>query len=151
MRWFRLYHEFATDPKVQSLSEVDQRRYVILLCLKGNGDLPGLDDEKIALAMRISLEELEKTKISLLKVGFITKKWGIRGWNKRQYKSDTSTERVQRFRNRDETLQKHPQNRDRTETEQNKDKTLENPPKVSKKFQKPTPQPRKKKKKKRKE
>ena len=25
MDWFRLYHEFATDPKVQSMSEAMQR------------------------------------------------------------------------------------------------------------------------------
>ena len=142
MRWFRLYHEFATDPEVQSLSEADQRRYVMLLCLKGNGDLPGLSDEKIAFAMRISLEELEKTKNNLLEMRFITKNWGIRGWNKRQYKSDTSTERVQRYRNRAKPFLEHPQSRDRTDTEKNKTlgPSSKTPPKKSKKFKKPTPQ-----------
>ena len=31
MDWFRMYAEFATDPKVQMLSEADQRRYIMLL------------------------------------------------------------------------------------------------------------------------
>ncbi len=32
--WFRLYHEFSADPKVQMLSEADQRRYIMLLCMR---------------------------------------------------------------------------------------------------------------------
>ncbi|GAH78620.1 unnamed protein product, partial [marine sediment metagenome] len=39
MKWLRLYYEFATDPKIQSMDETLQRRYIMLLCLKGNGDL----------------------------------------------------------------------------------------------------------------
>ena len=38
-QWFRLYAEFAHDPKVQMLSEVDQRRYIMLLCMRCNGDV----------------------------------------------------------------------------------------------------------------
>ena len=38
--WFRMYHELAVDPKVQMLSEIDQRRYLMLLCLRCcNGDV----------------------------------------------------------------------------------------------------------------
>ena len=39
-QWFRFYAEFATDPKVQMLSEQDQRRFIMLLCLRcSNGDV----------------------------------------------------------------------------------------------------------------
>ena len=34
MNWMRLYAEFATDPKVQMMSEAMQRRHVMLFCLK---------------------------------------------------------------------------------------------------------------------
>ena len=38
MDWFRMYAEFATDPKVQMMPEAMQRRLVMLLCLQcGNG------------------------------------------------------------------------------------------------------------------
>lgn len=37
--WFRLYAEFATDPKVQMMSEAEQRRCVIRMCIRCNGDV----------------------------------------------------------------------------------------------------------------
>ena len=37
--WFRLYSEFATDPKVQMMSESYQRRFIMLLCIRCNGDV----------------------------------------------------------------------------------------------------------------
>ena len=56
-QWFRMYAEFATDPKVQMLSEVDQRRYIMLLRLRcGNGDVTFHDDE-VAFQLRINSEE----------------------------------------------------------------------------------------------
>jgi hypothetical protein len=32
-QWFRMYSEFATDPKVQSMDETLQRRFTMFLCL----------------------------------------------------------------------------------------------------------------------
>ena len=59
--WFRMYSEFATDPKVQMLSEADQRRYMMLLCLRCSNALVTLHDEEIAFQLRISDEELAET------------------------------------------------------------------------------------------
>ena len=71
--WFRLYHEFATDHKIQMLSEADQRRYVMLLCLccsNGNGTF---HDSKTAFILRISSEEWETTKKRFIDLKLIDK------------------------------------------------------------------------------
>lgn len=113
--WFRLYAEFATDPKVQSMSETFQRRFIMLLCYKCNDDLQQLSEEELAFAMRIDAEELKKTKEALLKKGFIDQNWVILNWDKRQFKSDSSSDRVRLHREKkksgikdeeNETLQK---------------------------------------------
>lgn len=98
-----MYAEFATDPKVQSLTECMQRRYVMLLCLRCNNELHGLTDGEVACAMRISEDEALKTKESLTSKGLITEQWEPTNWDKRQYVSDTSNERVKRHRNKKNT------------------------------------------------
>ena len=100
MRWLRLYAEFATDAKVQSLSEVMQRRYIMLLCLKCNDELPGLTDDEVACAMRITEDEALQTKEKLTAKGLITETWEPTNWDKRQYVSDTSNERVKKYRDK---------------------------------------------------
>ena len=96
--WFRLYHEFSTDSGVQMLSEVDQRRYLMILCARcRNGDKP-LHDETAAFEMRISREDWEKTKANLIKTGLIDSSSKPTGWDKRQYVSDLSTSRSTKCR-----------------------------------------------------
>ena len=102
MRWFRLYDEILNDPKVQKLSGETFKLWINLLCIasKHGGVLPSLDD----LSFELRLPTLVcKTEIDTLKAaGLIDgdKKLKPHGWDKRQYKSDTSTERVKRFRER---------------------------------------------------
>jgi len=102
MRWFRLYDDVLNDPKVQRLSGETFKLWINLLCIasKHGGVLPSLDD----LAFQLRLPALVcKTEIDTLKsAGLIDgdKKLKPHGWDKRQYKSDTSTERVKRFRER---------------------------------------------------
>jgi len=69
--WFRLYAEFATDPKVQMLSEADQRRYIMLLCLRCSNGAVTLQDTEVAFQLRISNEEWSITKASLMDKGRI--------------------------------------------------------------------------------
>lgn len=97
-RWFRMYAEFMNDPKVQMLSETDQRRYVMALCLRcSNGDVT-LHDEQFAWCMRISADEWTKTKQTLIAAGLLNKNGHPPSWDKRQYASDSSKERVARHR-----------------------------------------------------
>lgn len=107
--WFRMYAEFATDPKVQSMSETLQRRFIMFLCLQCADEFEKLSDEELAFALRISTEDLSETREAFTKKGLLAN-GKISKWNKRQYTSDSSTERVrkhrERSRNGDETLQK---------------------------------------------
>jgi hypothetical protein len=102
MRWFRLYDDVLNDPKVQKLSGETFKLWINVLCIasKHGGVLPSLND----LAFQLRLSTLVcKTEIDILKqAGLIDgdKKLKPHGWEKRQYKSDTSTERVRRFRER---------------------------------------------------
>jgi uncharacterized phage protein (TIGR02220 family) len=95
--WFRLYAEFANDAKVQMLSETDQRRLVMLFCLRCNGD-ETLQDEQVAFQLRISNEEWAKSKVTFISKSFINSDNEVLNWDKRQYISDSSTGRVAKYR-----------------------------------------------------
>lgn len=87
--WFRMYHEFATDPKVQMLSEQDQRRYVMALCLRcGNGD-KNISDEQMSFQLRITSDEWTETKATLMEKGLVDNDNQPTQWDKRQYVADT--------------------------------------------------------------
>jgi hypothetical protein len=122
--WFRLYSEFAHDPKVQMLSEAMQRRYVMLLCLRCSEVLETLHETEIAFQLRLSTDELDETKQLFISKNFIDKHWNLLNWDKRQFVSDSSTMRVAKHRNKkkqvsnaDETLQKRPSNAIDTDTD----------------------------------
>jgi hypothetical protein len=98
--WFRLYSEFANDPKVQSMPECMQRRLVMLFCLCCSDELVTLRDDEVAFALRISDTELAETKALFLRKKFIGDGWEIRNWDKRNPVSDSSTERTRAYRDR---------------------------------------------------
>jgi len=135
--WFRMYSEFANDPKVQRLSETDQRRFVMLLCIRcSNGDVT-LQDEDVTFQLRISDEEWQATKVALLSKNLIGKDNKPSAWEKRQFSSDTSAARVAKHRalhneqsNGDVTLPKRKSNvPEQNRTEQNRiDKSLDTDP-----------------------
>lgn len=96
--WFRMYSEFATDPKVQMMSEADQRRFLMLLCLRcSNGDVT-LQDDEIAFQLRITVDEWTQTKSTFLSKGLINEHNQPTAWDRRQFISDSSAERVRRHR-----------------------------------------------------
>lgn len=94
MDWFRMYGEFATDPKVQMMSEADQRRFIMLLCLRCSNDDVTLHETEIAFQMRITDEQWQATKALFLSKGLITEDCQPTAWNKRQFVSDSSKARV---------------------------------------------------------
>ena len=120
-QWFRLYGEFAHDPKVQMLNEVDQRRLIMLFCIRCNGTVP-LQDEEIVFQLRISEEEWQKSKKTFIEKGFINKHNEVLNWDKRQYISDSSAERVAKHRakkKQSSSVTVTPPEQNRTDTEQN--------------------------------
>lgn len=69
-QWFRMYHEFATDAKVQMLSESDQRRLVMLLCLhRANPEKQSI--EELAFYLRITTNEMLQTGENLIQAGLL--------------------------------------------------------------------------------
>jgi hypothetical protein len=107
--WFRLYSEFASDPKIQSMAEVLQRRLIILFCLRCGNVLETLQENEIAYALGITEEEWQETKqifVSKCFIRFIKGKCNITNWNKRQFISDSSTDRVRKYRAKNATLPK---------------------------------------------
>ena len=103
--WFRLYSEFVHDPKIQMMSEAMQRRFVMLLCDRCSDVLVTLSDDEMAYRWHISPAELAETKALFIAKGFIEDDWSVVNWNKRQFVSDSSTERTRRYRERKRTSQ----------------------------------------------
>lgn len=111
-RWFRFYAEALDDPKVQKLDPTTFKHWVNLLCLtaKHDGILPSQDD--IAFALRIDNIACQSLLdrlligglIDVLKGGPNGSRIAPHGWESRQYKSDVSTERVKRYRERSKNV-----------------------------------------------
>jgi len=130
--WFRMYSEFAFDHKLQMMTEAEQRRFVMLLCLRcSNGDVT-LHDTQIAFQLRISMQDWQATKAVFVQHGIIDSDNKVMNWEKRQFISDSSRERVARYRERHGNAKSNMSNvtvtaQDTdTDTEQNK-KTIRAP------------------------
>lgn len=113
-RWFRVYDDIIDDPKVQRLSPELFRHLINIWCLasRNAGVLPPVSD--IAFGLRVKPDKANKILGELRILCLIDDdETGCRphNWDRRQFKSDGSTERVKRFRNAqrngDETLH-HP-------------------------------------------
>lgn len=134
MRWLRLWVEVLDDPKLLLLAAEDRWYYIAILALKRTGiidepDTKEMRDRKISLRLRLDNREQEEIKRRLCEVRLIDENWQPLGWEKRQYSSDLSTNRVKRFRKRHrkrsgndtETFQK----RSRNAPEQSRDRAEE--------------------------
>ena len=121
--WFRLYAEFASDAKVQMLSESDQRRLLMLFCFRCNDDVT-LQDEEVAFQLRISNKEWLETKAIFVSKGFINNDNEVLNWDKRQFVSDSSAARVAKHRLKNKELDKTACNV--TVTPQNRTEQIQN-------------------------
>ena len=137
MQWFRMYAEMPDDPKIGTLSDAAFRTWVELLCCackaESEGDT-GLKEADLNWALRRNVTEtlqelLQKHLVTISETNTVV----IRSWNKRQYVSDNSTERVRKYReknkNKDETLPKRSCNGTDTETDTEKKRTKTHMPK----------------------
>lgn len=113
--WLRLYHDFITDEKIVQLAFEDQRHYIGILILKSNGTLdrskntnPDLLNKIVAQSLWISHDAIREVKNRLMQVNLIDEAWQPLGWDKRQFVSDNSTERVKRHR---EKMQQETENK----------------------------------------
>jgi hypothetical protein len=110
-----MYDELLDDPKVQRLSGDDFKGWVNLLCLMSRGSANLSDENDIAFALRIDLRKAKAMIGRLIDAGLIIKSdqgFEPYKWNERQYKSDVSTARVKRFRERSKIVSETPPDTD---------------------------------------
>lgn len=106
-QWWRAYNRARHDPKLLKLSDRHFRWWFNLVCAAAdnNGVLPSHGD--LAVEFRISGKAMTEVLDALIAAGlFDHDDNGIHphNWSGLQYKSDVSTERVKRFRDRDRNV-----------------------------------------------
>ncbi|MGX9392547.1 hypothetical protein ACWX0K_20435 [Nitrobacteraceae bacterium UC4446_H13] len=100
-RWFRLYDDVINDPKLLKLPEALRWAWVALLCIasKNGGKLPATDD--VALMLRVPEAKAAEYITKLVKAKLFEHQDGVfvpHNWEGRQFKSDSSNERVKKHR-----------------------------------------------------
>lgn len=100
-RWFRFYGDALNDRKVQSLPPELFKAWVNLLCLACNENGKAFDLAQVAFALRLADSKAQSVVGDLLSRGLLDDTAaGLvpHNWNSRQYKSDTSNDRVAKYR-----------------------------------------------------
>ncbi len=100
-RWFRFYDDAMHDAKLLRLSDATFRAWMTLLCVasKNDGALPPAEDIALTLRCKKPLvagwitELVAAGLLDRTETGFVPHNWGDR-----QYKSDSSAERMKRHR-----------------------------------------------------
>lgn len=101
-RWWRAYDEAVDDPKLQRLGPALGWAWFNLMCVasKHNGVLPPIGD--VAFKLRTTEQRAAATITALVSAGLFERngngQFAPHNWSGRQFQSDVSTERVQRFR-----------------------------------------------------
>lgn len=106
MQWFRLHNKLLNDPTVQGLPAGQFKVYINLLCYASSIDKSGhvgtLQD--VSFALRETIEHVSSCFIAFHEVGLIvtsvtdSETFHIPQWQKKQYESDSSTDRVRKHR-----------------------------------------------------
>lgn len=99
--WLRLYVGIVDNAKLRLLPKIYRWYYVAILCLEQEGLLnssSNLLTRKIAVKLEVEVSELIDIKQKLIEVELIDDDWHPIGWNERQFKSDSSTERTRKYR-----------------------------------------------------
>ena len=102
MKWFRAYSSIVDDDKLRLLAFEDRWHFMALCALKCAGLLDEPDSDlrsrKIAVKMGVQVRELEEIARRLREVGLVDETLNPCKWNDLQYRSDNSTDRVKKYR-----------------------------------------------------
>lgn len=105
MKWLRLWTEILDDPKcnVSNMSDETFRVFILLLAYARELDNAGIVNQAeatIAWRLRVNCSTLRKHLLHLRDLQIIKLKPELKiiNWDKRQFLSDDSSERVKRFR-----------------------------------------------------
>lgn len=100
--WFRLYNEALDDPKVQSLPDRLFKFWINILCLASRKQ-GYIMSSNVAFSLRIDANDAKNDVAELERLTLLDRVDDEHliphNWLERQFVSDTSTERVKRFRN----------------------------------------------------
>ena len=102
--WFRAYAEMVDDAKLRCLAFEDRWHYVAILCCKCQGlhEDAGQEllEDMIGVKLGLQPAERDSLKRRLIRVKLIDELWQPLGWSRRQFESDSSRERVRRYRDK---------------------------------------------------
>jgi hypothetical protein len=121
--WFRLYGETVDDAKLRLLAFEDRWHYIAILCCKSQGILDDTKlemlDRMVAAKLGLAARELDEVRRRLKDVDLIGHDWQPHGWDRRQYVSDTSTERTRKYREKlkAQSEEEESKSKNRTDTE----------------------------------
>ena len=110
MQWFRMYHEMIEDKKIGTLTDSQFRTWVEILCLAslaGNGGSTNMTVSEAEWKLRRNVSEtfqelLDRELVTLRDSGDGRDVIYVNKWKKRQFLSDSSTERVKKYRMKQE-------------------------------------------------
>lgn len=100
-RWFRMHADAVDDGKLRLIAFEDRWHFVAILCLKAEGLLDtdsANRDRLIAVKLGLTVREADEVRRRLCEVGLIEEDWQPIAWDKRQYLSDNSSDRVKKYR-----------------------------------------------------
>lgn len=104
MQWFRVYAEIVDDEKLRLLAFEDRWHFISILACKAGGIIDeggSLLRRKVAVKLGLDVSSFEEVARRLAEVELIDfDTLQPRAWDRRQHKSDTSTERVREHRER---------------------------------------------------
>lgn len=121
-KWFRFYNDALHDPKVQTMPPAMFKAWVNILCLASKSDGKIRNDATMQWGLRKSIDETKAILDYLDGRGLLEFRddcFVPHNWDKWQYKSDVSNERVKRYRERHRNVTVTPpeQIQSRTDTE----------------------------------
>lgn len=103
-KWFRFYSEALNDHKVQSLSPELFKTWINLLCIASSNRGKLHDVDRLSFELRVSKHEMQCRLDDLILAGLIDimpdKTLEPHNWGNRQYQSDSSTDRVKKYRSK---------------------------------------------------
>jgi hypothetical protein len=101
MPWLRLYTDTVDNEKIRLLAFEDRWHYIAILCCMQQGILKKNDkllERKLSVKLGLQVREVEEVKRRLMEVNLIDNNFVPIGWEKHQFKSDSSTDRVRKHR-----------------------------------------------------
>lgn len=125
MQWFRMYGDFVNDPKMVGISRDARLLFVELCCLAtSHGDGSGSTNhtpKQAMTALRIHYKTFKAALITLQEIGVCNVNDSgvivLTNWQKRQFSSDSSAKRTQKYREKNRFVTSQERHSDALDTD----------------------------------